>query len=81
VIVQEFESAVGAAKSEPKGVKVSLDLWRALKEADLIVMRDVAAWGVLDLGFQMPFYKNTILIYDPELEMHAESFQLPPSAT
>ena len=45
MIVQEFESAVAAAKNEPKGVKVSLDLWKALKEADLIVMRDVAAWG------------------------------------
>ena len=81
MIVQEFESAVAAAKNEPKGVKVSLDLWKALKEADLIVMRDVAAWGVFDLGFQMPFYKDTILIYDPELELHSKSFQLPPSAT
>ena len=81
MIVQEFESALADAKSAPKGVKISLDLWKALKASELIVMRDVAAWGVFDLGFQMPFYKDTILIYDPELELHGKTFQLPPSAT
>jgi hypothetical protein len=81
VSVEEFETAVSAEITEPKVVKVSLDLLKALKAADLIVMRDAAGGGFFDLGFQMPFYKNTCLIYDPELELHGRQFQLPPSAT
>jgi hypothetical protein len=80
MLVQQFESAVAGAKVQPKGVKVNLELWKALKAADLIKMRDVAAWGVFDLGFEMPFYKDTILIYDPELDSTGNNFQLPPNA-
>lgn len=80
MLVQQFESAVANAKLQPKGVKVNLDLWKALKAANLIKMRDVAAWGVFDLGFEMPFYKDTILIYDPELNSSDNYFKLPPNA-
>jgi hypothetical protein len=59
MLVQQFEAAVSEAKIQPKGVKVSLQLWRELKDAGLIKMRGVAAWGVFDLGFEMPFYKDT----------------------
>ncbi len=81
MLVQQFESAVSGAKVQPKGVKVSLDMWKALKAADLIKMRAGAAWGVFDLGFEMPFYKDTILIYDPELGLCGQHFQLPPNAS
>ena len=81
MLVQQFESAVTAAKVQPKGIKVSLELWKALKAADLIKMRGVAAWGIFDLGFEMPFYKDTCLIYDPELELAGKHFQLPPNAS
>lgn len=81
MLVQQFETAVAGAKVQPKGIKVSLDMWKALKKANLIAMRDVAAWGAFDLGFQMPFYKDTILIYDPELELSGIHFQLPPNAS
>jgi hypothetical protein len=79
--IEEFKSAIANAKSTPKGVKVNPDLWRELKAAGLIEMKDVAAWGVFDLGFQMPFYQSCCLIYDPELELTGKSYQLPPSAT
>lgn len=55
MLVQQFEAAVSAAKIQPRGVKVSLQLWKELKQAGLIAMRDVAAWGVFDHGFEMPF--------------------------
>jgi hypothetical protein len=80
MLVQQFEAAVSAAKIQPKGVKVSLQLWKELKDAGLIKMRRVAAWGVLDLGFDMPFYNDTCLIYDPELETLDKHFLLPPNA-
>ena len=77
----QFQSAMSQAKKvPPKGVKVSLELWKELKSAGLIDMKDVAAWGVFDLGFQMPFYQETILIYDPELETRNKHFELPPNA-
>lgn len=81
MLVQQFESAIAGAKIQPKGVKVSLELWKALKAAGLIEMRAVAAWGAFDLGFEMPFYKDTILIYDPELSLSDTHFQLPPNAS
>lgn len=81
MIVQQFESAIASATDAPKAAKIGPDLWVALKAAHLISMRDVAAWGVFGLGFQMPFYKDTILIYDPELELRGLSFELPPGAT
>jgi hypothetical protein len=34
---------------------------------------------IYDLGFEMPFYKNTCLIYDPELDLSLRSFELPPT--
>lgn len=77
--VQQFQSAIANTNTPPKGVKISPDLWRELKAAGLIEMKDVAAWGVFDLGFQMPFYQSCCLIYDPELS--GKSYQLPPSAT
>ena len=77
MLVQEFEAAIAGASTQPKGVKVSLGLWKALKDADMIRMRSVAAWGVFDLGFEMPFYKDICLIYDPELELHDKHFELP----
>ena len=80
MLVQQFEAAVSAAKIQPKGVKVSLQLWKELKDAGLIKMRGVAAWGAFDLGFEMPFYKDTCLIYDPELEPLDKHFLLPPNA-
>jgi hypothetical protein len=43
-------------------------------------MKDVGAWGVFDLGFQMPFYQDTCVIYDPELELRGKHFELPPNA-
>ena len=81
MLVQEFETAVAGAKVQPKGVKVSLEMWRALKAAGLIKMRGVAALGIFDLGFEMPFYKDTILLYDPELELSGKHFQLPQNAS
>lgn len=81
MLVQEFELAFSQAKVEPKAVKISLTLWKALKSANLMKMRAVTAFGPFDLEFQMPFYKNTILLFDPELEFSDLSFQLPPNAT
>lgn len=81
MLVQQFESAVAAAKVQPKGVKISLDLWKALKDAGQIKMRGVSAWGIYDTGFEMPFYKDIYLIYDPEFELVGKHFQLPPSVS
>jgi hypothetical protein len=78
-LVQQFEIHIASARSEPKGVKVGLELWKALKSAGLIQMRSVAAWGLYDLGFEMPFYRNTCVIYDPELDISGRSFELPPA--
>lgn len=79
MIVGKFEASMAAAKSEPKGVKVCLDLWLALKENGLITMKRVGVNGIIDLGFEMPYYKNTVLIIDPELEIQKDPFILPPS--
>ena len=78
-IVDRFKAAMTAAKSVPKGVKVSPGLFAELRKADLIAMRDVAAWGIVDLGFQMPFYGDTVVICDPELLLSNIEFQLPPN--
>jgi hypothetical protein len=78
-LIRKFEVSIAAAKSEPKGVKIGLELWKALKSAGLIEMRSVAAWGLFDLGFEMPFYMNTCLIYDPELDITRRSFELSPA--
>jgi hypothetical protein len=77
MIVNEFETAIGSAKMAPKAAKTGPALWKALGAAG---MRDVAAWGLFDLGLQMPCYKETILIYD-DLESQGLSFLLPPSVT
>ncbi|NTW88481.1 MAG: hypothetical protein HGB26_05015 [Desulfobulbaceae bacterium] len=81
MLVQQFESAVAGAQVQLKGVKVSLELWKALKAAGLIEMRAVAAWGALDLGFEMRFYQDIILLYDPELSLSDTNYQLPPNAS
>jgi hypothetical protein len=58
-LIKQFEAGIVGAKSEPKGVKISIELGSALAAAGLIRMRGAAAWGVYNLGFAMPFYKGT----------------------
>lgn len=70
---------MASATTEPKGVKVSFDLLKALKAENKIVMRDIALNGVIPLGFKWAFFKNTILVFDAELD--GLDFQLPPDAT
>jgi len=43
-LVRQFKAGIANAKSEPNGVKVGLELWKALKSGGLIKMRSVAAW-------------------------------------
>ena len=80
-LVRQFESAVTGAAKRPKAVKLGRELWVALKAANLIEMRSVAAWGIFDLGFELPFYKDVCIIHDPELDASDRMFVLPPTST
>jgi len=62
---QQFQSSIANSKTQPKGFKVGPDLLLELKAAGLIEMKDIAAWSVFDLGFQMPFYQSCCLICHP----------------
>jgi hypothetical protein len=77
--INAITSDIAKAKQRPKGIKVSEETWKKLKNADLIKMKDVAAWGVFDLGFQLPFLDGDIcVIVDPELETRDLDYELPP---
>lgn len=80
MLILELRNALNCAKVRPKGVKVAADLWRELEQAKLIQRRRAALCGVFDLGFDLPYFEDVILIYDSEIEMRGLIFELPPSA-
>lgn len=77
--IDNINNDLSKAKQRPKGIKVSEATWKSMKDSNLIEMKDVAAWGAFDLGFQMPFYDGDIcVIVDPELETRDLDYELPP---
>jgi len=71
--------ALNEVKDKPKAIKVSPTMWEELREANLITMRRVAAWGVFDLGFDVPCYQDIMLIYDSSIDPDDQQFVLPPN--
>lgn len=80
MLVEKFDTAYSKAKVEPKGIKISIELYRELKSANLIDIRNVFRLGIYDFGEKMPCYKNSLIIIDPELEFIGLSFLFPPDA-
>ena len=79
--IESIKADLAVAPERPKGIKVSVDTWKIMKESGLIKMKGVAAWGVFDLGYEMPFYDEDIcVIVDPELELDGLDYMLPPCA-
>lgn len=79
--LNKIKADLAKAPTRPKGIKVSEDTWKKLKDADLIKNKSVAAWGVFDLGFELPFYDEDIcVIIDPELDINGMDYELPPCA-
>ena len=77
--INSIKADLAKAKQRPKGIKVSEKTWKELKNANLIEMKDVAAWGVFDLGFQLPFFDDDIcVIIDLELKTRELDYELPP---
>lgn len=83
MLVAEFKHQIAIANARPKFVKIGYELWHTLKKMDLIKMKPVAAWGVYELNFNMPFFDEDIcLLYEPdELELEGKNFLLPPICT
>jgi hypothetical protein len=73
-----FEQTLAALKKPPVGVKVNLATWNELKAAGLIEWKQTHTWGLFNLGFSMPYYKQTFLICDPDM---TEPLLLPPRQT
>lgn len=64
----------------PKAIKISLSLWKELKNLGLIENKDVAAFGIFELGYKLPFYKDSILLIDLEMDGIGEDFLFPPQS-
>ena len=81
MLVEEFKSKVAGARVRPKGVKVGNHMWKELKKAGLIKMKNVALSGILDLGLSLPYYDEDIyVICDPEFELSGKNYELPPNS-
>jgi hypothetical protein len=81
VSIKSIAADLAIAPTRPKGIKVSVETWQEMKKLGLIEMKGVAAWGVFDLGYEMPFYDGDIcVIVDPELELSGLDYLLPPCA-
>lgn len=79
VIADDMKAEIAKGKERPKGIKVSMKTYNEIKDAGLIEMKDVAAWGFIGLGYQMPFFDGDIHIFvDPELECDGLDYRLPP---
>jgi len=79
--INNLKADIKKASVRPKGIKVSESTWKKLKAGGLIEMKDAAAWGIIDLGFQLPFLdENIYVILDPEFEASGLDYELPPSA-
>lgn len=74
-----FKTAVQAAASRPKGVLVSLNLFRALDAEKAIERKLGTPWGlpVPSLGVELPYYDGDIYVaFEPMLD--GFDFKLPP---
>lgn len=74
-----FKQAVAAAKSRPKGVLVSPDLFRALDEEQSIERKLATPGGlpVPSLGIELPYYDTDVYVAcDPWLG--GFQYKLPP---
>lgn len=79
--IKSIDADLAAAPTRPKGIKVSVETWKEMKRLGLVEMKGVAAWGIFDLGHEMPFYDGDIcIIVDPELEFIGLDYMLPPCA-
>jgi hypothetical protein len=76
---QKLKDAIRAAKSHPKGVKVSVDLFKDLKSAGEIASKPYTPWGLdlPSLRLDLPtFGDGVVVICDPMLD--GMDFELPP---
>jgi len=76
----KFKSAVRAAKDKPKGVIVSLDLFRALDAEKALDRKLATPWGLPapSLGIELPYYDTDVYVAcDPVLD--GFNFKLPPT--
>lgn len=79
---QKLKDAIRAAKTHPKGIKVSVDLFKDLESAGEISSRPYTPWGldVPSLSFDLPTIgDDVVVICDPMLD--GMDFQLPPVCT
>lgn len=65
-----FKNAVSSAKSKPKGVLVSPDLFRALDAQKALDRKLATPWGLPtpSLGIELPYYDSDVYVAcDPNL--------------
>lgn len=79
MLINNLKAELKAANTRPKAIKVSVGTWKELMDAGLIEYKEVSAWGIIDLGFEMPFYDGDIcVIVEPELLIQGIDYELPP---
>ena len=77
--VSTLDQAIASHSFQPKGIKVSPDLWRELVSAGRITWKRGYLEGAIDSGIDFPVLDNSIFVHvDPELEDYG--YQLPPKA-
>ncbi|MBL4791312.1 MAG: hypothetical protein JKY60_20460 [Kordiimonadaceae bacterium] len=75
-MITKLDNAIKRHRFKPKGVKVSHELFSALSKADRIEMKRTHIWGVIDMGFDLPFINgDTYLIAD--MSLNDDEFELP----
>lgn len=77
---ENFKREVRLANSRPKGVIVSLDLFRALDAEQALERKLSTPWGLSapSLGIELPYYdKDVYVACDPIL--NGFDFKLPPA--
>lgn len=77
---QKLKDAIRAANNRPKGIKVSVELFRELKSAGEIASKPYTPWGlhVPSLSVDLPtFNDDIVVICDPTLD--GMDFELPPA--
>lgn len=81
MLVTELNSALSALTTLPKGIKVSIELWNALRDAQLIEMAHPLELSFSGPDFKFPFYRGIYIAVDPDRDSGLTHFSIPSTSS
>jgi hypothetical protein len=75
--IADVDAALSEQLIKPKGIKVGVELFQALKQAGRITMKP-GIFGSVDCGLDFPVMNENIFVW-PDVDMGQNDFMMPKS--